>query len=48
MDFTMKSSSHTAEQSIRNLKTVEQLISHINKDAEVCCVIEVVQPTCHR
>ncbi len=39
---------HTAEQIIRKLKTAEQLIAQGKTVADVCRVIEVTQPTCHR
>ena len=47
-DLTMKRTRHMAEQIIRKLKTAEQLISQGKTVVEVCRVIEVTQPTCHR
>jgi transposase-like protein len=47
-DFTMKPTRHTAEQIIRQLKAAEQLIARGKTIAEVCRVIEVMQPTYHR
>ena len=44
----MKCTRHTAEQIIRKLKTAEQLIAQGKTVVEVCRVIEVTQPTCHR
>jgi len=44
----MKRTRHTAEQIIRNLKTAEQLIAEGKTVLEVCRVIEIKQPTCHR
>ena len=43
----MKRTRHTAEQIIRKLKTVEQLIAQGKTVADVCRVIEVTQPTYH-
>lgn len=45
---TMKRTRHTAEQTIRKLKTAEQLIAQGKTAADVCRVIEVTQPTYHR
>ena len=47
-DFTMKRIRHTAEQIIRKLKTAEQLLDQGKTLADVCRVLEVAQPTCHR
>jgi hypothetical protein len=44
----MKRIRHTAEQIIRKLKAAEQLIAQGKTVADVCCVIEVTQPTYHR
>jgi putative transposase len=44
-DFTMKRTRHTAEQNVRKLKTAEQLIAQGKTVADVCCLIEVTQPT---
>lgn len=44
----MKRTRHTAEQIIRKLNTAEPLISKGKSVAEVCRVIEVLQPTYHR
>ncbi len=41
----MKRTRHTAEQTIRKLKTAEQLIAQGKTVADVCRVIEVTQPT---
>jgi len=47
-DSTMKRTRHTAEQIIRKLKTVPQLIAHNKTVIDVSCVIVVTQPTYHR
>jgi len=44
----MKRIRHTAEQIIRELKNAEQLIARGMTFADVCCDIEVTQPTYHR
>ena len=44
----MKSTRHIAEHIIRKLKTAEQLIAQGKSVADVCRVIEVMQPTDHR
>jgi putative transposase len=44
----MKRTRHTPEQIIRKLKTVDQLIARGKAVIEVCRVLEVAQPTCHR
>ncbi len=44
----MKRTHHKPEQIIRKLKTAEQLIAQGKTVAEVCRVLEVSQPTCHR
>jgi hypothetical protein len=41
----MKRSRHTAEQIIRKLKTAEQLLAQGKTVADVCCALEVAQPT---
>jgi len=46
-DFAMKRTRHTAEHIIRKLKTAEQLIAQVKTVVDVCCVIEVTQPTYH-
>jgi putative transposase len=48
VDFTMKRIRYTAEQMIRKLTTAEPLIAQGKTVADVCCVIEVTQPTYHR
>jgi len=47
-DFTKKRIRHTAEEIIRKLKTAEHLIAQSTTVADVCCAIEVTQPTYHR
>ncbi|MGB7565577.1 MAG: hypothetical protein WBM08_12610 [Prochlorococcaceae cyanobacterium] len=44
----MKRIRHTPEQSIRKLKTAEQLIAQGKTVDDVCCAIEVTKPTYHR
>jgi hypothetical protein len=44
----MKRTRQTAEQIIPKLKTAEQLIAQGKTVADICCVIEVTQPTYHR
>jgi len=45
--LTIKRTRHTAKQIIRKLKTAEELIAQGMFLVEICCFIEVTQPTYH-
>ncbi|MCT0198356.1 transposase [Synechococcus sp. CS-1325] len=44
----MKRTRHTPEQIILELNAAEQLIAQGKTVADAYCVLEVLQPTCHR
>jgi hypothetical protein len=47
-DSTVKRARHSAEQTIRKLKTAEQLFAQGKPVVDVCRLVEATQPTYHR